>query len=92
MIGQIPLIIVSKKVEAKYGGGAGNVVMWSSLILGHPLAIMMYYHDYIIDNYGASLVSQYANLQSATLWYDKCFSFNIFMKWHLNLLLLLNIC
>ena len=38
-------------------------MMWSSLILGHPLAIMMYYHDYIIENYGASLVSQYGSLQ-----------------------------
>jgi len=67
MIGQIPLIMISKKVESKYGVRAGNVVMWSSLILGHPLAIMMYYHDYIIENYGPSLVSQYGNLQSATL-------------------------
>jgi len=49
------------------GKGAGNLMMWSSLILGHPLAIMMYYHDYIIENYGASLVSQYGSLQNATL-------------------------
>ena len=67
MIGQIPLIMISKRVESQYGVRAGNVVMWSSLILGHPLAIMMYYHDYIIENYGPSLVSQYGNLQSATL-------------------------
>ena len=67
MIGQIPLIVVSKQVEKRFGSRAGNGVMWSSLILGHPLAIMMYYHDYIIENYGPSLVSQYGTMGSATL-------------------------
>lgn len=67
MFGQIPLIILSKKAELVLGRGAGNLMMWSSLILGHPLAIMMYYHDYIIENYGASLVSQYGSLQNSSL-------------------------
>ena len=43
MLGQIPLIILSRKIEKNFGAQMGNVVMWASLILGHPLAIMMYY-------------------------------------------------
>ena len=61
------MIIISKKMESRFGSRAGNLMMWSSLILGHPLAVMMYYHDFVIENYGASLVSQFGNLQSATL-------------------------
>ena len=67
MLGQIPLIYVSKVAEERLGPRAGNVVMWSSLVLGHPLAVMMYYHDYVIENYGPSLVSQFGDMRSAAL-------------------------
>lgn len=33
------------------GDRAGNVVVWASLILGQPVGIMVYYHDYIIKNF-----------------------------------------
>lgn len=67
MLGQIPLIILSKKIEKNFGPQMGNVMMWASLILGHPLAIMMYYHDYIIVNHGASLIQKFGQLQSSSL-------------------------
>ena len=67
MLGQVPLIVMSKKVEAKFGYQLGNLSVWFSLIIGHPLAIMIYYHDYVIENYGHSLVAFYGQINSATL-------------------------
>jgi len=67
MMGQVPLIILSKKLEAKFGYQLGNLTMWASLIIGHPLAIMVYYHDFVIQNYGHSLVTFYGQINSATL-------------------------
>ena len=67
MFGQIPLIMISKRMESRFGPRAGNLMMWSSLILGHPLAIMMYYHDFVIENYGPSLVAQFGSLESVIL-------------------------
>ena len=67
MMGQVPLIFLSKKIEAKFGYEMGNLTVWVSLIIGHPLAIMIYYHDYVIENYGQSLVSFYGKINSATL-------------------------
>lgn len=30
-------------------GNYGNMAVWVSLIVGQPIAIMMYIHDYYID-------------------------------------------
>ncbi|XP_053693827.1 diacylglycerol O-acyltransferase 1 [Sabethes cyaneus] len=51
MMAQLPLSSVSKFMEVNYGQRWGNIVVWTSIILGQPLAIMMYYHDYMITNY-----------------------------------------
>lgn len=51
MMAQIPLSFVSKFMEKQYGARCGNIVVWASIILGQPLAIMMYYHDYVITHY-----------------------------------------
>jgi len=67
MMGQVPLIFFSKKIEAKFGYQLGNLTVWASLIIGHPLAIMVYYHDFVIENYGHSLVAFYGQINSATL-------------------------
>ncbi|XP_045766748.1 diacylglycerol O-acyltransferase 1 isoform X2 [Maniola jurtina] len=48
MMAQPPLSVISKLVQARLGARWGNILVWSSLILGQPLAIMMYYHDYAI--------------------------------------------
>jgi len=29
----------------------GNMVVWGSIIVGQPLAIMMYFHDYYVGSY-----------------------------------------
>ncbi|XP_055594217.1 diacylglycerol O-acyltransferase 1 [Uranotaenia lowii] len=57
MMAQIPLSYVSKFMESYYGPRWGNMVVWASIILGQPLAIMMYYHDYVITNYNDVLLS-----------------------------------
>ncbi|EEC08140.1 conserved hypothetical protein [Ixodes scapularis] len=35
----------------------GNMAVWMSLMIGQPLAILMYYHDYYIINYGMPRVT-----------------------------------
>jgi len=42
MLMQVPLAIVTSYMRNPWG----NICMWLSLIIGQPLAIMMYYHDY----------------------------------------------
>ncbi|XP_031827704.1 diacylglycerol O-acyltransferase [Nomia melanderi] len=60
MMGQIPLSILSKMVEQYWGARWGNIVVWASLIIGQPLCIMMYYHDYVITHFGQILVEDYS--------------------------------
>ena len=67
MMGQVPLIFISKTIEANYGYQLGNITVWASLMIGHPLALMIYYHDFVIENYGHSLIAFYGELNSTTL-------------------------
>ncbi|XP_021917601.1 diacylglycerol O-acyltransferase 1 [Zootermopsis nevadensis] len=62
MMGQIPLSIFSKFMETRYGPRWGNIVVWASLILGQPLCIMMYYHDYVITHIGEDLIDGYGHV------------------------------
>lgn len=55
MMGQIPLSWVSRFMEKNFGPRWGNIVVWASIILGQPLCIMMYYHDYVITHYNEVL-------------------------------------
>ena len=48
MLAQIPLNFLTAFLR---GGKAGNVAVWLSLIIGQPLAILMYVHDYYVINY-----------------------------------------
>lgn len=54
MMGQVPLSYISKYLEKNVGERWGNVIVWASLILGQPLCILVYYHDYVIENYTTS--------------------------------------
>lgn len=45
---QVPLVWLSVWVNKAFGPKMGNIVVWLSLIIGQPLAILMYYHDYYI--------------------------------------------
>ncbi|ESO98214.1 hypothetical protein LOTGIDRAFT_231331 [Lottia gigantea] len=51
MIGQVPLAYVTAKYKCLQGT-MGNVIMWLSLIMGQPVAILAYVHDYYIINFG----------------------------------------
>jgi diacylglycerol O-acyltransferase-1 len=53
MLSQIPLNIITQKVLK--GGRAGNIVVWLSLIVGQPMAILMYVHDWYQLNYPLEL-------------------------------------
>ncbi|VDN36914.1 unnamed protein product [Cylicostephanus goldi] len=46
MMSQIPLSLITDHVIK--GGRAGNIIVWLSLILGQPLAILMYMHDWYV--------------------------------------------
>ena len=59
---QIPLSLFSKFMEKRYGPRWGNMVVWASLILGQPLCIMMYYHDYVIMQVGEDSLDRYGRV------------------------------
>lgn len=45
MLGQVPLAVMqSKYLQGKWG----NIVVWLSLIVGQPIAILAYFHDYYV--------------------------------------------
>jgi diacylglycerol O-acyltransferase 1 len=48
MIMQLPFAFIVKKY---FHGNYGNMAVWFSLIVGQPAAILMYMHDYYVDNY-----------------------------------------
>ncbi|KXJ26861.1 Diacylglycerol O-acyltransferase 1 [Exaiptasia diaphana] len=48
MLGQIPMAVFIKAFISN--PNYGNVVVWCSIILGQPLAIMMYFHDYYVGS------------------------------------------
>ncbi|XP_014253436.1 diacylglycerol O-acyltransferase 1 isoform X2 [Cimex lectularius] len=62
MMGQIPLSMFCHWVEKNFGCRWSNMIVWASLILGQPLCIMMYYHDYVITHFGESLIDRYAEV------------------------------
>ncbi|CAG0882481.1 unnamed protein product [Cyprideis torosa] len=62
MMSQIPLTYLTHYVHRRFGGRWGNMIVWTSLILGTPLCVMMYYHDYVIEHFGAELLEQFSQI------------------------------
>ena len=62
MMLQIPLSLLTHLVCHTLGPRFGNTTVWLSLILGQPLCIMMYYHDYVITHFGESLLEQFVQI------------------------------
>ncbi|CAG0898817.1 unnamed protein product [Cyprideis torosa] len=62
MMFQIPLSWCTDFVRDNFGARWANVMVWSSLILGQPLCIMMYFHDFVIEHYGPSLLEEFTIL------------------------------
>ncbi|KAG2465078.1 DGAT1 acyltransferase, partial [Polypterus senegalus] len=57
MMAQIPLAwLVGRFLTGNYG----NAAVWISLIIGQPVAILMYFHDYYVLNYEESQVAEVA--------------------------------
>uniref|UniRef100_A0A674NH90 O-acyltransferase n=1 Tax=Takifugu rubripes TaxID=31033 RepID=A0A674NH90_TAKRU len=51
MMAQVPLAwFVSRFLNGNYG----NAAVWISLIIGQPVAVLMYVHDYYVLHYGGS--------------------------------------
>ena len=62
MATQVPLIFITRELQHRVGPRAGNICVRLSLIIGQPLAIMMYYHDFVVERYGAELISFWGRL------------------------------
>lgn len=62
MMWQVPMSYISKAMEKRFGPRCGNTMVWAGLILGQPLCIMMYYHDYVITHFGKALLGEYAQV------------------------------
>jgi diacylglycerol O-acyltransferase-1 len=45
MLSQVPLAYMTSRFLRGY---LGNIVVWLTIILGQPLAVLMYFHDYYI--------------------------------------------
>jgi len=48
---QVPLIVITEKF--KHHHYTGNIIFWTSIALGQPFIVMMYYRDYV-KNYNPS--------------------------------------
>ena len=48
MVAQFPLILLNKMVGQSHR--VGNILMWSSLLIGQPLLIVMYFRHWIKEN------------------------------------------
>lgn len=46
---QVPLGILTS--ITLFRGQIGNVIVWASIVLGQPIAILMYLHDYYVINW-----------------------------------------
>ena len=49
MLGQLPLIKISELVKRRYGGRAGNLLVWSVLIFGNTSGVITYYREVLDD-------------------------------------------
>lgn len=50
MLGQQPYAYLVYRF-CKQGSKMGNMAMWLTLIVGQPLALYMYFHDYYVQCY-----------------------------------------
>lgn len=55
MMGQLPLSYLSRFMQVNFGPRWGNIIVWASIILGQPLCIMMYYHDYVVTHFNEAI-------------------------------------
>ena len=74
---QIPLIYLSSYMQNKWSSRCGNLLVWLSVIIGQPLAVMMYYHDFVVVHYGKELMQTFGKLNWPKVWrhpreLDKC--------------------
>jgi len=48
-LGQLPLIKISEVVRARFGGRAGNLLVWSVLVFGNASGVVTYYKE-VVDS------------------------------------------
>lgn len=62
MMMQAPLFPLTRFVQKRIGPRMGNIMVWISLILGQPLAVMMYYHDFVVEHFGRDLIQTFGQI------------------------------
>merc|ERR1711972_186644 len=62
-----PLVQVSNWLEGRLGPRFGNLSMWLFIVVGQPLLVMTYYHDYVVEHHGSALIAHFGHLSSAPL-------------------------
>jgi len=62
MMFQVPLMVISTQAEKHLGHPAGNIIVWLSLIIGQPMAVLMYYHDFVVEHYGRNVLETFGTL------------------------------
>lgn len=63
MMAQLPLAKLTSKVEGHWG----NVLVWLSLIIGQPVALLMYFHDYYVLHHAPSANAIHAPVNATSL-------------------------
>ena len=55
-------MVISTQAEKNLGHPAGNIIVWLSLIIGQPMAVLMYYHDFVVEHYGRNVLESFGTL------------------------------
>ena len=53
MLAQVPMAILVSRYLGR-SPQLANMAVWISIIIGQPLAMMMYFHDYYVQHIGVS--------------------------------------
>lgn len=69
IMGQVPMMYLTDVLRKWVKNDTvGNVVFWVSFcIIGQPLSLMLYYHDYVINHDPTALQQQFAAQHNVTL-------------------------
>lgn len=69
IMGQVPMMYLTEMLRKWVKNDiVGNVVFWVSFcIIGQPLSLMLYYHDYVINHDPTLVQKEFALAHNVTL-------------------------
>lgn len=59
---QVPLISLTEAIRKRLKSDSwGNIIFWASFcVLGQPMCLILYYHDWLLENMGMQGIAQAA--------------------------------